>query len=189
MFSIFTEPNAPPTNVQGHNTSSTSILVQWGNVPTADQNGIILSYTVTYRGVPNGSPLTKIVSAPTIQVTLRGLNEYTNYSFTVFASTVKGDGNVSAPIIVITDEDSKSLVLFCLIYSWIYENNTGLGLFLVLQRFEFRGRVSQNSLRMACLASKNYMSLVRNVKANQPANFFSISKLFTSFLFLHSVVS
>ena len=108
-FSIFTEPNAPPTNVQGHNTSSTSILVQWGNVPAADQNGIILSYTVTYRALPNGSPLTKIVSAPTTKVTLTGLNEYTNYSITVFASTVRGDGNVSAPIFVITDEDSKSV--------------------------------------------------------------------------------
>ena len=104
---FFTEPNASPTNVQGHNTSSTSILVQWGNVPVLGQNGIVLSYTVTYKALPDGSLQSKVVMAPTTQVTLTGLNEYTNYSITVFASTVKGDGNVSVPIVVITDEDSK----------------------------------------------------------------------------------
>ena len=103
----FTEPNAPPVNVSGHNTSSTSILVQWGEVPAADQNGIILSYTVTYKALPNGIELTNNVTAPTTEATLTNLNEYTNYSITVFAWTAKGAGNVSAAIIVITDEDSE----------------------------------------------------------------------------------
>ena len=84
-----TEPNAPPFNVQGHSTSSTSVLVQWNNVPAADINGVILSYTVTYEALPDGSPQTKVVSAPKAQVTLTGLNEYTNYSIIVFASTEK----------------------------------------------------------------------------------------------------
>ena len=107
MFCLYAGPNAPPDNLQGHSTSSTIILVQWGEVPTADQNGIILSYTVTYKALPSGSEKTKVVNAPTKQATLTGLNEYTDYSITVFASTVKGDGNISSPIIVITDEDSK----------------------------------------------------------------------------------
>ena len=47
------------------------------------------------------------MSAPITNVTLRGLEEYTNYSILVFASTVKGDGNASDPIIVTTDEDSE----------------------------------------------------------------------------------
>jgi len=106
MLLLFAEPNAPPSNVKGHNTSSTSIFVQWSNVPAADQNGVILSYTITYKALPGGSPQTKVVSAPRTQATLTGLNEFTNYSITVFASTVKGDGNVSEPVIVITDEDS-----------------------------------------------------------------------------------
>ena len=106
VLMLFAEPNAPPSNVKGHNTSSTSIFVQWSNVPTADQNGAILSYTVTYKALPDGSPQTKVVSAPTTQVALMGLNKYTNYSITVFASTVKGNGNASEPVIVTTDEDS-----------------------------------------------------------------------------------
>ena len=106
-LSVYPEPNAPPSNVQGHNTSSTSILVEWGEVPLADQNGIILRYTVNYTALPGSSEQTKVVDAPITQANLTGLNEYTNYSITVFASTVKGDGNASAPTFVITDEDSK----------------------------------------------------------------------------------
>ena len=113
MLLVFAGPSAPPSNVGGHSTSSSSIFVQWSNVPAADQNGVILRYTVTYKALPDGSPQTKVVSAPTTYVTLTGLNEYTNYSITVFASTVKGDGNVSEPVIVITDEDSTfSYALF-----------------------------------------------------------------------------
>ena len=81
--------------------------MHWDTVPKADQNGIILSYTVTYTALPGGIPRTGVVSAPITYVTLRGLEEYTNYSILVFASTVKGDGNASYPIIVTTDEDSE----------------------------------------------------------------------------------
>ena len=107
MHFIVIEPSAPPVNVQGHNTSSTSIWVNWDTVPVADQNGIILSYTVTYTAFAGGIPRTVVVSAPTTHVTLRSLEEYITYSILVFASTVRGDGNASDPIIVTTDEDSK----------------------------------------------------------------------------------
>ena len=107
MHFVVIEPSAPPVNVQGHNTSSTSIWVDWDTVPVADQNGIILTYTVTYMAFPGGIPLTAVVSAPATHVTLSSLEEYTNYSILVFASTVKGDGNASDAIIVPTDEDSK----------------------------------------------------------------------------------
>ena len=109
MLIVVIEPNAPPVNVHGRNTSSTSIWVDWETVPVADQNGIILSYTVSYTALPGGIPGRAVVSAPTNHVTLRSLEEYKNYSILVFASTVKGDGNASDPIIVTTDEDSKLL--------------------------------------------------------------------------------
>ena len=101
---------APPTDVRGHVTSSTSAFVQWTAVPPAEQNGTILSYTVTYMALPDGNLQTKIVSAPTTRVTLTGLNEYTNYSITVFASNVYGNGKSSEPIFVFTDESSKLLI-------------------------------------------------------------------------------
>ncbi|XP_068708062.1 phosphatidylinositol phosphatase PTPRQ-like [Montipora foliosa] len=100
------KPNAPPAYVSGHNTGSTSIFVQWNQVPAADKNGVILSYTVTFRALPDGSEQTRKVNAPTNNGTLTALNEYTNYSITVLASTSKGDGTKSAPIVVRTDEDN-----------------------------------------------------------------------------------
>ena len=100
-------PSAPPANVQGRNTSSTSIWVDWDIVPVTDQNGIILTYTVKYIALPDETPRSTVVIAPTTQANLTGLIKYRNYSITLYASTTKGDGNVSEPIIVITDEDSK----------------------------------------------------------------------------------
>ena len=65
-----------------------------------------------YMALPDKTPQSTVVIAPTTQANLTGLTKYRNYSIKVFASTAKGDGNVSEPIIVITDEDSKlSIVL------------------------------------------------------------------------------
>ena len=124
LLFFYSEPNAPPFNVQGRNTSSTTILVQWGDVPSAAQNGIILHYTVTYTSLPGGNTRTKVVNSPTTKAILTGLNKYTNYSITVFASTSKGDGNVSEPIVVVTDESSK--FIFVLKYSVYHIFNTYL---------------------------------------------------------------
>ena len=107
MRFAFIEPNASPANVIGQNASSTSIWVDWDTVPVADQNGILLSYTVSYTALPAGISQTAVVSATNTHVTLTSLDKYTNYSILVFASTAKGDGNTSDPIIVTTDEDSK----------------------------------------------------------------------------------
>ena len=109
-FCFLTEPSASPANVTANVLNSTSILVSWGQVPLLDQNGVILSYTVTYTSSRSGSAKTKIVTAPANQTTLTGLNEHTEYSITVFASTSKGGGTKSAPIVIITDEDSKFVI-------------------------------------------------------------------------------
>ena len=108
FFSI--APSAAPVSLQGHNKSSTSIFVTWGQVPSSKQNGVILNYTVSYKEAPHGSAKTVTVDEPTNSTTLKGLNKYTNYSITVFASTIKGGGIVSDPIYVITDEDSKFVI-------------------------------------------------------------------------------
>ena len=69
-----------------------------------------MSYTVTYRALSSDSLQSKNVTTTGNQITLTSLNEYTNYSITVFASTSKGGGNESAPIVIITDEDSKFVI-------------------------------------------------------------------------------
>ena len=101
------EPSAPPANVKGDNSSSTSILVQWDEVPENDKNGIIKGYNITYKDWRTGVEKTHIVDAPTRQVELTGLNEFTKYNISVLAFTVKRGGPPSSTITVTTDEDSK----------------------------------------------------------------------------------
>ena len=101
------EPTAAPLDVRGHNTSSTSILVEWDDVPAFDQNGIITNYTITYRSLTEGHNGSAIAGPSDLQKELTDLKEYVDYDITVFASTSKGDGPQSSPIIVSTDEDSK----------------------------------------------------------------------------------
>ena len=102
------EPTAFPDGVQGRNLSSTSILVEWGYVPEAGRNGIILSYTVSYEESSDGIRQTQEVNAPTRQATLLRLKEFTTYNIEVSAATSKGSGPFSEPAIAVeTDEDSK----------------------------------------------------------------------------------
>ena len=104
---FISEPSAAPLNVRGHNTSSTSILITWDDVPAADKNGIITSYNITYHSLTENHSNSTRVDYPDRQVTLIGLKEFVNYSITVYASTNIGPGPASDVIIVITGEDSK----------------------------------------------------------------------------------
>ena len=102
------EPDGTPQNVNAHNSSSTSILVIWDEVPVQQQNGIITGYTITYQSQTenhNGS----VPAGPSDrQKNITNLKEYVLYNITVFASTVKGDGPHSTPVLVVrTDQDSE----------------------------------------------------------------------------------
>ena len=98
--------------MRGQNSSSTSILVEWDEVPANQQNGIITGYTITYESqTENQNGDVQVNGSQVRETDLTNLKEYVNYNITVFASTVKGNGPASDPIVVITDQDSK---LFCL---------------------------------------------------------------------------
>ena len=107
FWTFLSEPSAAPLNVTGHNTSSTSILVVYGDVPAFDQNGIITSYIITYQSLTEGNNGSAIAGPNDRQKELTNLREYVDYEITVLASTSKGYGPQSNPILVSTDEDSK----------------------------------------------------------------------------------
>ena len=102
------EPGAAPQNVRGQNSSSTSILVKWDEVPANKQNGIITGYTINYQSQTENDNGRVTSSASEREKLLPNLKEYVNYNITVLASTVKGHGPASVPVIVVkTDQDSK----------------------------------------------------------------------------------
>ena len=108
-FCFLAAPSASPANVTGNSTSSTSIFVQWDQVPLPYQNGVILYYTVTYRLHYNALfPQTVVVAAPITQTTLTGLNQSTLYSIAVSASTSKG-GGPPANISIATGKNNEFL--------------------------------------------------------------------------------
>ena len=79
----------------------------WAEVRAEQQNGIITSYTITYHSQSKNDNGTVQVNGSVRQTELTNLKEYVNYNITVFASTVKGDGPATVPIIVRTDQHSE----------------------------------------------------------------------------------
>ena len=92
----------------GYSTSSTSILVSWVEVPAEQQNGIITGYTISYQSQTQNHNANVSAAPNDRQKVITELKEYVNYNITVFASTGKGDGPHSTPVLVVrTDQDSK----------------------------------------------------------------------------------
>ena len=104
-------PSAPPPNLTLVDTTATSILVTWDNVPPADQNGIIVSYTVKYQavgGISVNAPInTTTVYNSTREANLTDLIKNQEYNISVLASTIIGPGNYSDPITVLTNQSRK----------------------------------------------------------------------------------
>ncbi|GFS86545.1 protein sidekick [Nephila pilipes] len=99
-------PSAGPSDVKINATSSTTIVVNWSEVPKIHQNGIIEGYKV-YYGAKNVPFQYKIIeSNSTFTTTLTELRKYSLYSIQVLAFSRIGDGALSVPpISVRTFED------------------------------------------------------------------------------------
>ena len=96
-------------------TSFSSILVAWNEVLSADQNGIILTYTVRFQAIESGgvnsstSINTTTVDSRLLQANLTNLKNDTKYNISILASTIKGNGPYSDPISITSNQKSKSV--------------------------------------------------------------------------------
>ena len=109
LFITTSGPSAAPEGLRLKDTTSTSILVGWGEVPEPDKNGIIISYTVSYQAVTSALVENTTVNATTHEANLTGLIKNMNYSIRVLASTSKGNGNYSDPEFWVTNQDGRSI--------------------------------------------------------------------------------
>ncbi|KAL1140779.1 hypothetical protein AAG570_000709, partial [Ranatra chinensis] len=100
-------PSFGPMGVEANTTSSTTIVVRWGDVPREHRNGQIEGFKVYYGGVRNQPPKIKdIPSNKTFTTTLTELRKFQVYSIQVLSYTRLGDGVLSMPPIrVQTFED------------------------------------------------------------------------------------
>ena len=77
-------PSAPPSSVSATVESSTSITVQWGEVPCIHQNGVITGYSVQYEVMGSGDTQTVAVDgAAATETAITGLTPSTTYSISV----------------------------------------------------------------------------------------------------------
>lgn len=95
-------PSSGPTNVSAFATTSSSILVRWGEVSETDRNGLILGYKVVYKEKDSDTaPNFWTVEGNTSHsVQLSGLGKYVLYEIQVLAFTRIGDGRSSSPPIL-----------------------------------------------------------------------------------------
>ena len=87
-------------------------MVGWNEVPAADKNGIIVSYTVSYQAISSALVENVTVVSPTREVNLTGLIKNIVYNVRVLASTDKGDGKYSDPELFLTNQDGKLVFRF-----------------------------------------------------------------------------
>ncbi|XP_054261356.1 protein sidekick-like [Macrosteles quadrilineatus] len=94
-------PSFGPMNVAANATSSTTIVVRWGDVPRQHRNGQIEGYKVIYGTGNPRNPLPPqvkdIPSNRTFTTTLTELRKFVVYSIQVLAYTRLGDGTLSTP--------------------------------------------------------------------------------------------
>uniref|UniRef100_A0A671RAJ5 Protein sidekick-2-like n=1 Tax=Sinocyclocheilus anshuiensis TaxID=1608454 RepID=A0A671RAJ5_9TELE len=101
-------PSSGPANVSAFATTSSSVLVRWGEVPETDRNGLILGYKVVYREKDAESALRfwTVEGNATYSIQLTGLGKYVLYEIQVLAFTRIGDGMPSSlPIFERTLDD------------------------------------------------------------------------------------
>ena len=78
--------------------TSSTITVQWGEVPCIHQNGDITGYSVQYEVMGSGNTMTMPVDgAATTQTTIGDLMSSTTYSIQVAAVNSEGTGVYSDP--------------------------------------------------------------------------------------------
>ena len=106
---LLSVPSFGPLNVEANATSSTTIVVKWGDVPKEHQNGMIEGYKVYYGSDTRSLGQYKLISNnSTFTTTLTELRKFVLYHIQVLAYTRLGDGIPSTPPVrVQTFQDGK----------------------------------------------------------------------------------
>ena len=97
-------PSAPPSSVNTTVENSTSITVQWGEVPCIHQNGVITGYSVQYGVMGSGNTMTLPVDgAATTEAIITGLTPSTTYSISVAGVNDQLIGTYSSAVNELTE--------------------------------------------------------------------------------------
>ncbi|KAK3869100.1 hypothetical protein Pcinc_025578 [Petrolisthes cinctipes] len=101
-------PGGPPSDIRAVAEDSESIRVEWQPPALEKQNGDITYYKLMYvnHSRPNADADVITISDPTVRdYLITNLRKWTEYRVWMLAGTVVGDGVMSEPELVRTDED------------------------------------------------------------------------------------
>ena len=101
-----TVPSSSPVSISSSDVTSTSAVISWDPPPYEDQNGVIISYTISVSVQETGESFIYTTSDTTYSFT--ALKPYRTYDITIAASTSVGTGPYSDIFMLTTAESSKS---------------------------------------------------------------------------------
>ena len=114
---IIQVPGAPPQDIQIVALNSRTVKVDWFPPPSEKHHGQVIYYRILYKPIDelNTSfdsvtlekvyPLNNASQNMPYSTTIDNLEKWTQYRVQLLAGTKIGDGPLSEPIIVRTDED------------------------------------------------------------------------------------
>ena len=107
-----TVPGAPPDLVKAFAESSTSIRVAWQPPPEDKRHGAIAYYklfVVVGNRPDTEAQVIEIARPDSREYVVDELRKWTEYRVWMLAGTAVGDGPMSHPIVVKTDEDGEGV--------------------------------------------------------------------------------
>jgi hypothetical protein len=136
VFYFCTVPHATPQDLNGFNTSDTTIQIFWQELPLDDRNGIITGYTIffntTLRNGRNRNRERRVGNA--LQTELTSLFPFKYYDIQVAAWTSKGMGPKCNVTTILTEEEgmfyfiiaptSIDLLVNCCRFSFSSQNSS-----------------------------------------------------------------
>ena len=105
LILLFTVPSGSPENLKIALVTSHTLNLSWSPPLVSHHNGFIMNYFIICS-LRDSIIYSTRTSGPSLQLSITGLEPFTNYTCSVRAATVVGDGPV-AVIHTMTNEDCK----------------------------------------------------------------------------------
>ena len=114
-ITLMEAPSGKPAVLAAHNTSASSIYLEWSPPALQSVHGQFQGFLLSYRprdSAPSAAKQVRIANPASTSHTLTGLAVYTQYLLSLRVFNPEGEGPDTI-VVVMTDEGAPSQVLHC----------------------------------------------------------------------------